>query len=560
MSFPTPIRHVFVVVLENANRSWAVSHGPFERSLQTRYAFASHYYAICHPSAPNYLAMTSGSAYQCGSDAWVTYNTSNLGDMLDAGNRTWSSFDESMPTACDTTNAYPYAVKHNPFVYYSDIVNNTTRCASHDLPFSAWNGDLANGTIPNFAFFTPNLSNDGHDTGVAFADAWLKGWLSPLLNDSFINTAAFFVLYDESSPTDGTGYNGTQGGNVYFSAVSPYARAGFNLTSNASHYNLLSTVEWLLGLGGTGHNDSLSKFPPLKSLFQFPANATYTLTGRVQTADTGLPISAAQVNLTGFPGEVTNSSGGYAFSVTNGSYSLNVTATGYRAASVRVTISGAGRLENVSLSPLSAERFALTADVTNRSTGGPIPGAALTLDGGSPATTGPDGRFVWNVTNGTYLVHASATGFEAGSTTAAVQGGPGWANLSLAPPPPATFSIDGTVRSASTGAPIAGANVSTSAGQSDTSDVAGAYELSLANGSYQLTVRAAGFAPQFSNATVAGSPRVVNFSLQPLATMCACGPHPAHDSSGIFYAGLVGVVVVAVGAIAAWWIWRRRRA
>ena len=294
-AFPTPIQHVFVVVLENAKRSTVLANGPFEKSLQSKYAYASHYYAACHPSAPNYLAMTSGSTFQCGSDAYKTYSAKNLGDVVGSAALSWAGFMESMPSACDTSNAYPYAIKHNPFPYYTDIGTNATRCAAHDLPFSAWSGDVKNGTIPNYALFTPNLKDDGHDTSVATADAWLKGWLSPLLNASFFNSSVFFITYDESV-NDNSGYNGTTGGNVFFAAVSPYAKTAFNLTANASHYSLLSTVEWLLGVGGTGHNDSTSKFPALKQLFKFPKVNSSLASTLTATASNG--VAPLQVTFT----------------------------------------------------------------------------------------------------------------------------------------------------------------------------------------------------------------------------------------------------------------------
>jgi PKD repeat protein len=255
-------------MMENAEAAAVMQHGAYEHHLATTYAYASHYYAVCHPSAPNYLALTSGKAWQCGSDGHSVYSTANLGSLAQNAGLSWAGFEESMPKPCDTSNSYPYAVKHNPFAYYANLQGNSTLCKTHDLNFTAWTSDVAKGTIPNLAFFTPNLKNDGHDTGVAYGDSWLKGWLTPLLNKSFFRSSVFFVVYDEGV-NDNHGYNGLMGGNVYMSAVSPYSAAGYVDTNQTSHYNLLTTVEWLLGLGSTGHNDN-SKFPPMKSLFDFP--------------------------------------------------------------------------------------------------------------------------------------------------------------------------------------------------------------------------------------------------------------------------------------------------
>ncbi len=66
----------------------------------------------------------------------------------------------------------------------------------------------------------------------------------------------------------------SDGGRTFMVAVSPCTRgvppAGSNsLSSNASHYNHLTTVEWLLGVGSTGHFDKPTLSPPLKGLFDF---------------------------------------------------------------------------------------------------------------------------------------------------------------------------------------------------------------------------------------------------------------------------------------------------
>jgi hypothetical protein len=57
-------------------------------------------------------------------------------------------------------------------------------------------------------------------------------------------------------------------------SVSPYSVGLGALGVNASHYNLLTTIEWLLGLPSTGTgNDGTSQFPALTGLFHFPAAA-----------------------------------------------------------------------------------------------------------------------------------------------------------------------------------------------------------------------------------------------------------------------------------------------
>src|SRR5437762_2237061 len=57
------IRHVIVIVMENKSRSSIIGHAPFITALAHRCGQARNYWAITHPSLPNYLAMTSGSTH-----------------------------------------------------------------------------------------------------------------------------------------------------------------------------------------------------------------------------------------------------------------------------------------------------------------------------------------------------------------------------------------------------------------------------------------------------------------------------------------------------------------
>ncbi|MCI4331921.1 MAG: alkaline phosphatase family protein [Thermoplasmata archaeon] len=272
-AFPTPIQHVVVVYLENAEASTVLASGLFEEGLYDSYAHAPNAFSICHPSEPNYLAGTSGSPHgRCGTDAYTQISATNIGDLLETKNRSWAGYMESMPSPCDLSNAYPYAVKHNPFVFYRDIVTNSSRCRSHDLPLSSWNASVAKGTIPSYSFITPNLRHDGHDTSVAFADRWLKGWLTPLLSSRWYAHTVFFVTYDEG--TSNRGANGTTGGgHIYLATVSPFTSVGASVRTNVTLVNLLTTTEWLLGLGQLGRSDNWSAHPPMTALFDFPPTA-----------------------------------------------------------------------------------------------------------------------------------------------------------------------------------------------------------------------------------------------------------------------------------------------
>jgi acid phosphatase len=85
-----------------------------------------------------------------------------------------------MSTNCKLTSSSPYAVKHNPWAYWTD---DRTNCGKFNVPSGTvtsgnLRNDIVNGTLPNVGEVTPNLCNDAHDCSLTTADNWLKGWLT----------------------------------------------------------------------------------------------------------------------------------------------------------------------------------------------------------------------------------------------------------------------------------------------------------------------------------------------------------------------------------------------
>ena len=169
---PTPggtlpnFSYVFVIVMENEESSAIVGNGaaPYVNGLLSDHGLAARYYAVSHPSLPNYLALTAGSTFGISSDCTGCFvNATNLADQVESSGRSWKAYMESMPSSCYVGDAYPYMQKHDPFIYYNDIRTNATRCAAYVVPFTQLRADLTNGTVPNFAWITPNMCNDMHD-------------------------------------------------------------------------------------------------------------------------------------------------------------------------------------------------------------------------------------------------------------------------------------------------------------------------------------------------------------------------------------------------------------
>jgi hypothetical protein len=284
---PTPIKHVFLILMENEQTGVIYGNQPYETKLANQYSWggdansnADHtgYYAACHPSAPNYLALTSGKTLQCGSDAFVNYSLNNLGNELDTAHEPWIDYEESASANCQQNNTLNglYVVRHNPFAYYSDLGGRTagSACMTHVVPINNLTNDYPYATVPPaFTYIAPNILNDGHSSSAGTGDHWLSTFLPNVIKQSWFSSTVVFIVYDEAYLADGnenfTGYDGLSGGPVYMVAASPYTVGMGALDYNATHYNLLSTMEWLLVLPGTGNgHDGTATFPVLTSLFQ----------------------------------------------------------------------------------------------------------------------------------------------------------------------------------------------------------------------------------------------------------------------------------------------------
>jgi hypothetical protein len=251
--------HVFTIVMENEESGSIIGNpaASYINSLASTYGLASNYYAVSHPSLPNYLALTAGSTFGIASDCTTCYvGATNIADQVEASGRSWKAYMEDMPSACFTGGwSGGYAMKHDPFMYFDDIRTNMGRCAAHVVPFTQFWGDMASGRVPNYVFITPNMCNDMHDCSVATGDGWLRGVVPAIMNSAaFRNGGALFITWDEGSSAAGC-CGDAAGGRVATLVISPMAIGGYRSGAAETHFSLLRTIEdaWHLGhLGAAG--------------------------------------------------------------------------------------------------------------------------------------------------------------------------------------------------------------------------------------------------------------------------------------------------------------------
>lgn len=239
--------HVFLLVEENHNYSSVIgsSSMPYLNTLASRYGLAMQYYANTHPSIGNYFMMTTGQIITNNDSACGTYSQDNVVRHLLTAGKTWKAYAESLPSVGYTgCGVYPYAKKHNPFAYFSDVANSSSE-KNNLVPFSKFASDRANHTLPQFSFIVPNLLHDAHDGSLSAADSWLKANIAPLLaSATFQKDGILIMVFDESLDTDTT----HGGGHVAALVIGPKVLGGHKSSVLYQHQNVLKTLMKALGI------------------------------------------------------------------------------------------------------------------------------------------------------------------------------------------------------------------------------------------------------------------------------------------------------------------------
>ena len=187
--------HIVLIVLENTDYSVALdsSSMPHLAELAEKNSLLSNYFAVSHPSLPNYLALMSGSTQGVTSDCTNCFvSAQNLAGELDQAEKTWKAYLESMPSPCFLGEASRYAQQHNPLIYFDSVRLDTSICKNDIVPLTQLWPDLTANQFPDFAFIMPDMCNSGHDCGATTADTasvcvWLNG-VTPLSRSRLVGS------------------------------------------------------------------------------------------------------------------------------------------------------------------------------------------------------------------------------------------------------------------------------------------------------------------------------------------------------------------------------------
>lgn len=259
---PPPVRHVFIIVLENENYDTsfgANAPAPYlAKSLPGMGALLTQYYGTGHASLDNYISMISGQApnpatqgdcpfyvnftgtippgstdgQAVGDGCVYPSEVKTIGDQLEEAGLSWRGYAEDMtlgapalPTSCrhpplnsqdssQGTNASDqYATRHVPWVYFHSITDDQPRCDAHVVDLELLKHDLADiATTPNLVFITPDVCSDGHDAtcadgtspgGYDGINAFLSSWVPRILNSpAFQQDGLLLVTFDEAEASE----------------------------------------------------------------------------------------------------------------------------------------------------------------------------------------------------------------------------------------------------------------------------------------------------------------------------------------------------------------------
>lgn len=239
-----------VVIFENTGFKDAVKQ-PFFAAFAKRGALLTDYHGVAHPSQPNYVALVAGSPRGVKDDARYDLPGRSLADLLEAKGLDWKQYAEDYPGSCSLRPRFRrYARKHAPLISFVSIQKDLARCA-RAVEARQFFVDLSSRTLPAFSLFVPDLSDDGHDTGVAFADKWFSKKFGALL-EKWPNDTLLVATFDESESYEDTNQ-------VYTAFFGDMVKPGAADDARYDHYSLLRTLEDNWELGDLGGNDAKAK-------------------------------------------------------------------------------------------------------------------------------------------------------------------------------------------------------------------------------------------------------------------------------------------------------------
>jgi phosphatidylinositol-3-phosphatase len=291
-------QHVFIIMMENTGYNSLVGNpnAPWINGAIAKYGVATNYFGAAHPSQPNYIASTAGITGPF-SDNDEVLPVTNIVDQLESHGKTWKGYMQSY-SLCTTKFDHAcgnqlYERKHNPFISYADVETNAARLANL-VDFSQFGTDLANDTVPDYSWISPDQCHDMHGRAathadpcdfsnvqqlIATGDQFLKDTVGAIqASPAWNGNSVIFVTWDESDFTGSgpSGFGDTSGccdavvpfggGHVLTIVISHSDHQARSSAVAYNHYSMLRTIEDGWGLGCLGFTCDTANVPAMTDL------------------------------------------------------------------------------------------------------------------------------------------------------------------------------------------------------------------------------------------------------------------------------------------------------
>jgi len=297
--------HVYIVAEENRSYERIVGSAsmPYLNSLLAKGAVATQFYSNEHGSLENYLIVTSGQYLTHNNDTLAVFNVDNIERHLLTNGKTFKSYAQTLPFA-GYTGLYSgaYMKRHAPLPYFTEMGNSSL--IKNHVSTTELAKDIANGTLPNFAFITPDGNNDMHncgaDLGACFwtADQFLKNTIGPLLATAPFQPGGdglLIIWADEADLGSDNRCSATVltgcGGHILVAMIGPQVKAGYKSTTTYHHPSVLRTM--LEALGTTANFPSAANTAPdMREFFKGNAGGTVPTTTTAAVVQVSSPTSS----------------------------------------------------------------------------------------------------------------------------------------------------------------------------------------------------------------------------------------------------------------------------
>ncbi len=243
---PPVVDHVVVLVLENRGYQEIIGSpdAPYLNSLAQGGAFCTNFFALTHPSQPNYFEFFGGSNQDVQDNAnpppGAPFESPNLGSSIMNAGRTFTSYSEALPfvgfTGPTAGNFYTRLV--NPCASWQATNPGTNQLPpTVNRPFSdfpTW--DFSQ--LPTVSFVVPTIAHSMHNNNVASGDAWVQTYMGAYADWAMANNSLLIVTFDED--------NGVTRNRIPTIFYGPMVRLG-QIESFCTQHDLLRTICDLYG-------------------------------------------------------------------------------------------------------------------------------------------------------------------------------------------------------------------------------------------------------------------------------------------------------------------------